>query len=413
MANSSKPERLKKPSKKFPLTPRGDGRWCKKIAGKLRYIKGSADEALAEWLRVKDYWLNGLEAPEVGTADKPADDGQGIKVGELVNLFLLFKQGLVDNGELAPRTYARYETSGKWLIGELGRYKPVVRLTTLDFQALRARMAKKWGLVALANEVQIVRSIFKYGFDADLLAAPVKFGPGFKKPSPKSYAKQRAELEAQHGKRLFTAEQIRTLLALTEKPQTGRATYSAANMRAMVLLAINAGLGNSDLGELTLKPFDLVAGWLDYPRVKTATPRRIPLWPETVAAVQAVIKARREPATPEDADKLFIGARGESYAGTHKGYRVAQEFAHLLEAAKIEGRSFYDFRRTFATVASGSLDQISVDAIMGHIPPATDMSARYRQEIDDARLRAVVDHVHRWLFPVEAKPAKKTTKAKA
>ena len=58
MSDSSKAAVLKKPSKKFPLTPRGDGRWCKKIAGKLRYIKGNADEALAEWLRVKDYWLS-------------------------------------------------------------------------------------------------------------------------------------------------------------------------------------------------------------------------------------------------------------------------------------------------------------------------------------------------------------------
>jgi integrase len=49
-------------------------------------------------------------------------------------------------------------------------------------------------------------------------------------------------------------------------------------------------------------------------------------------------------------------------------------------------------------VAGDSRDQVAVNAIMGH-SDAT-MAANYRERIDDDRLKAVVDHVHKWLFPV-------------
>jgi hypothetical protein len=47
-------------------------------------------------------------------------------------------------------------------------------------------------------------------------------------------------------------------------------------------------------------------------------------------------------------------------------------------------------------VADGSLDQPAVNHIMGHADSS--MAAVYRERIDAARLQAVVDHVHHWLF---------------
>jgi hypothetical protein len=40
-------------------------------------------------------------------------------------------------------------------------------------------------------------------------------------------------------------------------------------LRAMILLGINCGLGNSDCAGLSHSHLDLERGWLDYPRVKT------------------------------------------------------------------------------------------------------------------------------------------------
>lgn len=70
----------------------------------------------------------------------------------------------------------------------------------------------------------------------------------------------------------------------------------------------------------------------------------------------------------------------------------------MFKAAKIEGRTFYDLRRTFQTIAEGSRDLPAVQSIMGHAAGSDDMSAIYRQNVDDERLKAVTDHVHRWLF---------------
>ena len=62
------------------------------------------------------------------------------------------------------------------------------------------------------------------------------------------------------------------------------------------------------------------------------------------------------------------------------------------------GVGFYALRHTFETIGGESRDQVAVDHIMGHSPAAGDMSAVYRERISDERLRAVVNHVHGWLF---------------
>ena len=66
-------------------------------------------------------------------------------------------------------------------------------------------------------------------------------------------------------------------------------------MRAMTLLAINGALGNTELALLPIKAVDLDTGWLDYPRAKTAVPRRVPLWSETIAAINESLRVRAEP----------------------------------------------------------------------------------------------------------------------
>ena len=110
------------------------------------------------------------------------------------------------------------------------------------------------------------------------------------------------------------------------------------------------------------------------------------------------------PKDPDEDRLLFIGAHGESYVGNHRGYRVAQEFNHVAGKGKVEGRSFYDLRRTFQTVAEGARDLVAVQSIMGHAPASSDMSSIYRQRVEDDRLLAVVNHVRNWLFSgVESK----------
>ena len=53
-------------------------------------------------------------------------------------------------------------------------------------------------------------------------------------------------------------------------------------------------------------------------------------------------------------------------------------------------------RHVFATIGGGSRDQVAVNAMMGHVDES--IADTYRECIDDDRLRAVTDHVHRSLF---------------
>jgi len=375
-----------KPHRDFPLFKHQTGRWCKKIHGKHHYFgpvtpdgDHGAQAALGRWLDQKDDLLAGREL---------ATKGEGTTVANLVNHYLTHKQALVTSGELAERTFQRYHANCALVVGTLGRNRLVADLRPDDFQGLRSRMTGQWGAVAVANEIQMTRSLFRYGYEAGLLQAPVRFGPGFKKPSAKTLRQVRAAA----GPRLFAPEQVRSILE-----------HATINMRAAVLLACNGALGNTDLALLPIAAIDWQTGFLNYARAKTAIARRIPLWPETLDAIRNLLADRREPKDPADAGLLLIGPRGESYVGKHRGYRVTQEFGRIVEKAGIDGRTFYDLRRTFQTIGEETGDLVAVQSIMGHAPASGDMSSVYRQRVTDERLQRVTNHVRQWLFGMEKK----------
>jgi hypothetical protein len=132
-----------------------------------------------------------------------------------------------------------------------------------DFAAMREKMARKWGPHRLGKCLQCIRCLFKFAFEAAIILKPMRFGPGFKRPSKKPLRLNRAK---QRPKR-FTAEETRLLLIAAGTP-----------MKAMMLLSINCGFGNSDCGNLPLSALDLNRGWIDYLRPKTGIERRCPLW---------------------------------------------------------------------------------------------------------------------------------------
>ena len=128
------------------------------------------------------------------------------------------------------------------MVAVLGGRPLEANLRPEDFTNLRSGMVKSWKPVTICNEVQRVRTVLKYAYDADLIDRPIKFGPSFQKPSKKTLRLARAE----RGKRLLTAEQGDALLQA-----------ASVEMRAMILLALNAGLGNTDVARLELRHLDL------------------------------------------------------------------------------------------------------------------------------------------------------------
>ena len=292
----------------------------------------------------------------------------------------------MNTGELSPRTWTEYKTTTDLLVKNFGKQRLVSDLDPDDFTKLPNKMARKWGPHRLAKIIQYVRSVFKHGFDADLIDRPVRFGPGFNRPTKKTIRLHRAEQVL----KLFTAEEIRKLLEA-----------SGPAMKAMVLLGINCGFGNADCGNLPLSALDLDGGWANYPRPKTGINRRCPLWPETVEALREALVKRPEPKDAGHGELVFITKYGLSWAKDTSTNPVSQETAKILKTLNINGRKglgFYTLRHTFRTVADESKDQPAVDFIMGHEVPH--MSAVYRETISDSRLKAVTDYVRNWLFRV-------------
>jgi integrase len=371
--------KVEKPRVDFPLFPHARGYWAKKVCGRLRYFGKVADDpkgkaALEKWLAERDDLLAGREPRN----EMPA----GITIRDLANAFLTHKQDLVNAEELCQRTFDEYFNTCDRLIRSFGRERPVDDLVADDFRRLRAQIARRWGPIRLSNEIQRVRSVFKYGFDAGLLDKSVRFGPDFKKPSAKVLRQNRAAA----GPKMFEREELSALLE-----------SAGPNMKAMILLAINGGLGNGDIAGLTFSAVNLKTGWLMYPRPKTGIDRRIPLWTETMRAINDAIAMRQPPKDDADKDLVFISRRGTAYLAAN-GYRIAGEFIRLLTNAKIKQRGFYCIRHTFQTIGEGAHDLSAVQSIMGHAASGNDMSARYRERIEDTRLLAVTEHVRKWLF---------------
>ena len=382
--NSTAPSSRDKPSKPYPTFPlyaHATRRWAKKIRGKLHYFGPWDDPDGA--LKKYDEQKEDLEAGRKPREHLPAD----LTVKDLVNAFLNFKKSKLDKGELSPRTWINYKETGDLLIGQFGKRRLAADVRPDDFADLQRAMEKRWGPVRVRNYIQQVRSVFKFGFESELLVTPVRFGPGFVRPSKKALRIERAK----RGVNMFTAEEIRLMLAGTEKVKP------TASLRAMILLGANCGYGNADVGTLPMKALDLENGWITYPRPKTGVHRRAALWPETVEALKVVLAARPEPKDVAHSELVFITQTGQSWHKNTGDNPISKEMRKLLNGLGIKGhRNFYSLRHGFETVAGGTKDQITTDFIMGHAKE--EISAQYREWVSDERLLTVSDHVRKWVL---------------
>jgi integrase len=386
----NKPSRPSKPRPDFPLFPHAAGVWAKKIRGKLYYF-GPWDDPDGALKKYEE------QAEDLHAGRTPRPDPTAVTVKDVCNDFIDAKQDLVDNGELSPRTLVNYKRSCETLLAQAGKGRLMADLGPDDFAKLRKRLADANGPHRLRLEMQCVRCVCKFAFDAGLIDRPVRYGAAFKLPSMKTLRLHRAK----QGPRLFTAEEIRRLIGA-----------ASAQVKAMILLGINCGYGNADCGTLPLSAVDLDRGVIDHPRPKTGIPRRCVLWPETATAIKEALAQRPQPKDTANANLVFVTRWGDCWTKATDNCAITKETSKLLKALGINGRKrlgFYTLRHTFRTVADEAKDQPAADYIMGHEVPH--MSSVYRETISDARLKAVADHVHAWLFPpawpadVETAPA--------
>jgi integrase len=306
---------------------------------------------------------------------------------------LTSKRDKTDAGELSPRSFEDYYVICDVLISHFKPDRRVDGLRADDFARLRKSMAKQWGPVRLWNSITRIRMVFKFAFDERLIEHPKHYGQSFAPPSGKTLRKARIEA----GPRVFEASEIRAILDSAD-----------IVLRAMVLLGINCGFGNTDCANLPQSAVDFETRWCDFPRPMTGINRRVPLWTETIDALIEAIASRPNPKDYTDADCCFITSKGNRWVRVQPGKSnpdkffvastIALKFGRLVKRLDINGRrGFYALRHSFETVAGESIDQVAVNALMGHVDNS--MAGVYRERISDERLKAVVDVVHRWLFP--------------
>jgi integrase len=395
------PKGAKKPKWPYPgkapgMFPAGNGQWAKKIRGHRYNFGPWADPkgALELYLSEKDALHNGD-----GRIPPPPDPSR-LTVGELVARFLKSKMSLIANGELSARMYDDYRRVGKKMIESFGDTRLVPALGPSDFAHLRAKLGPSKS--RLGNEIIWVRSFFKWAGEENLIKTVISFGQGFKRPKAGDVRKAK---NTRGRKRLYRPEEVAWLVV-----------NAGPLLKAMVLLAINGGFGNTDCSALALEDVSLSRGVIENVRHKTGSPRTVPLWPETVAALKEWMVVRPKP-TPSAAAFVFVTATGlplvqvgtgpdpEHRDGikTTKTDWVAREFNAFVRGLGLPGKTFYDLRHTFRTVAeSGAFKERTISRVMGHIQSG--IGSEYIHDFSHAKLKAVTDHVRAWYLTGHLSP---------
>lgn len=401
-----------KPRPSFPLTAHPSFRWCKKHRGRTYYFgpidPEAADYGAAAALAEYEEQWPGISSSE--SKERPKANPYEILVKELGNLYVNAQRKRLELGHLAPRSFADSKAACDLAVTHLGKDTRVDDLRPEDFERLRDWMLARWKGVRVNNYVCRVRSVFNWGVKNHVLTRPPLYGDVFSMV-PKRVLK--SERRAR-GRKFFESNEIRLLLAEAD-PQ----------MRAAILLGINAALGNADISRL--KHASIKNGWLDYPRAKTAVERLIPLWPETLAAIANVKTMGVKPKSKADRGLVFLTSDGEPW-GVDGTNQVAHLFttqqrridAKLAAEAEKAGQSpperinqkfrgFYSLRHTTYTVIRRH-DVEAAKRILGHEIDQADVGEVFYNE--DAfprdRLQAAVDFVHDWLWPAESADSEAT-----
>ncbi|MDY0167430.1 MAG: hypothetical protein RBS80_12855 [Thermoguttaceae bacterium] len=391
MASKTATPKHKKPRPDFPLFPHATGRWAKKVAGRTCYFGRIDDDpkgekALEQWYKEKDDWRAGRRPR------KRRRDGSGtMTVAEMCNSFLAStEQKMKTDGKLGPRTFEGYVQASKWLTKTFGRGTSVADLEPADFAHLRAKLAERLAAVSRRVMMTRIKHIFRESA-RNLWVSPPQYGTQFDPPDKKLINREKAK----RPERQYSRQEVLAILGAVD-----------TQMKAMVLLGVNCGFGNHDIGSLPLDALDLDGGWVEHPRPKNDIPRWAKLWPETVAALREYLATRPKPRHPADERIVFLTrfrvrwVRTLPSGGWHDS--LSQTFGKLLRRLKLDrpGRNFYGLRHVCATAGGESRDPVAVDTVMGHVAPGQGKNYRPHMAcpVSKERLQAVADAIHDWLF---------------
>ena len=260
----------RKPYNSFPLTAHNNGQWCKKIRGKIHFFGVWADPqaALDRYLRMAADLHAGRQPAMKVSADSPT-------VKDVSNEYLTYQQQRLEAGEIGPAWFENCQSIVRDFASYVGPGCPVCQIVTDDFRRYRqklvrsgsARRGRGLGVHTLSRSITVIRSMFKYAYDIDLIDKQMKYGRALDRPSAALKRKIRKATEAANGKPVFQASEVRALVRAAAVP-----------MKTMILLGINVGFGNTDCARLPLRSVDFDGSLIEFGRPKTGVERVVPLW---------------------------------------------------------------------------------------------------------------------------------------
>lgn len=340
------------------LTAHPNGQWSKKWKGRVHYFGPWSDPAtaLARWQHEWPLIMAG-EVRVVAPAYQAS-----MSVVQIATEYAAALDARAARGQLSPRTIRNLHLVLDWFVSLAGKDRPVASLRPSDFAKALTGISKRWGLYRQNQFVIDVRGLFNWALASKLIRELPDYGPDF---APLDRRTLRAHARQALG-RALSADDVVLMIGAAPQP-----------LRAMIMLGINAGFGPTDCATLTTDMIDLDKGLLDTQRHKTQELRTAPLWPETLLALQHQ--------WPREPGRVFDWSEE----------RVTKAFTALARQMWVSG-TYYDLRRTFATIAHELGDDDAIRRILGQV--SNSMLSIYVQQAALARLRRVTDHVRSWLL---------------
>jgi len=351
-------------SSKFPLTLHPTGQFCKKIRGKLYYFGTDKKQALQRYLEQAAF----LHA---GKAVKPTAAGDRVSIKTLCNLYLQHQNVRVDAGEIKPRQLYDQTSLLRGFVRFVTPNRSVSDISTADLSAYREKLIKqRKATTTVNNHVAAIKAMYHWAMEHEMITSMPNL-KAIKKVTPSKVTRP-----------TFTTEQIKTLLG-----------HANPQMRAMIWLGLNCGLGCTDCAELLWQHVDLDTARIDFPRGKTGVGRNLPLWQETVEALRQITQRN---------ERVFNTRRGNAWVRTvdktdkdgmtkfTKDNALSKEFAKLMKKVGLKtekGVGFYTLRRTAATWTARSKDPFAVQKLLGHAD--LKMASTYVQDVSEQTDRAI------------------------
>ena len=341
----------------------GKGGWYRRVAGVPRYIcsygRAPTAEIADEIFRLK---FADLAAPQ--------QRRDAITLAYVCDAFDEAK-----SPRIAVKTMRDYRQILTAFMRFIGKNTLIDAITAEDFTAFAATFQDQ-SIYRREKFVVCIRTMFNFAIGQGWLAS-VRYGPIFVQPT----TREKRINAATRPRRFYSQTELRTLV-----------DGASPMLAAAIYLAINGGLGNTDIAGITRS---MIEGDLLYcDRVKTGASRIVPLWDETAAALK--------PLKPNASGLLFHTSWGTRIV-TDDRDTLGTWFTERCTETGVRNLGFYSIRRTFRTVVDELPDRRAVDLVMGHVQ--RDIASVYVQHIDPERLRAVVRHVRSWFFSPEAETA--------